>query len=673
MGRRNYLKNASGYVTDIAYDTLGRVTSVTGTGVNAVAYGYDPTYGDRTSLTTSRSGGVQDTTTWTYDAASGLVSAKTDPLGNSVQYTYNAFGKLATRTWARGVTTTYAYDTANTGQLSGVSYSDGTTPGVTYSYYRFGGLYQVTDGTGTRTFNNDSAYPLQIDSETLPSSFYGNRVLTTVYNGQTSGDSGTFGSYMVGSVEGRPAGFELGVAGNPGRDLQEGIVVSSAGQIVGVQSQTGSGSQRSFTYSYGGQGAPGGTYAGLPSGYSVSSSSFAVAYGYESQRPYLTAVDSQWSGAAVARFDYTNTAIGQRASAMMSGSAFSDYFSGMGYSHVYRYDTYDGVGQLQSSAMYRGDSVNPNAGDLLPGYTYQYRYDGGGNRVSAGQTGTLSGGDDAYTTDAADQVTTKENNVVRMLGTSDPSAVVSTMPSTTVGQLDRVFGASLVPPNGSGAVAGTVTVTGTIYGSSSNLASPPQTASYFVGAAQQAFSYDADGNLTSDGMWSYTYDGENRLVSMANLVPGINGETYSINFAYDYLNRRVQKQVTTSSGTTVTQYVYSGMTLVAEISGSTGQVSRTYTWGPGEEAPLLELTNVGSSGSTQDYLASCDGNRNLVALTNASSGAVAAVYEYGPFGGLIRSQAPDSAVADNAIRFSCEYTDIETGLVYYGATSTRPP
>ena len=31
------------------------------------------------------------------------------------------------------------------------------------------------------------------------------------------------------------------------------------------------------------------------------------------------------------------------------------------------------------------------------------------------------------------------------------------------------------------------------------------------------FTYDADGNLSTDGRWSYTWDGENRLVSMTSL------------------------------------------------------------------------------------------------------------------------------------------------------------
>jgi RHS repeat-associated protein len=52
--------------------------------------------------------------------------------------------------------------------------------------------------------------------------------------------------------------------------------------------------------------------------------------------------------------------------------------------------------------------------------------------------------------------------------------------------------------------------------------------------------------------------------------------------------------------------------------------------------------------------------------TTYPAGSVAAAYEYSPFGEQLRSDAPDSVVADQPFRFSTKYTDSETGLVYYG-------
>jgi len=71
----------------------------------------------------------------------------------------------------------------------------------------------------------------------------------------------------------------------------------------------------------------------------------------------------------------------------------------------------------------------------------------------------------------------------------------------------------------------------------------PPNRSYFVPAQTQSFGYDFDGNLTSDGLWTYTYDAENRLVSMVSqLGTGLPNGNTTLSFTYDYLNRRVEKE-----------------------------------------------------------------------------------------------------------------------------------
>jgi YD repeat-containing protein len=74
--------------------------------------------------------------------------AKTYPDNKSVTYTYTPGGRLHTRRWARGVTTTYEYNPA--GEMASLVYSDGT-PGATYSYDARGRRIGITDGAGTRT------------------------------------------------------------------------------------------------------------------------------------------------------------------------------------------------------------------------------------------------------------------------------------------------------------------------------------------------------------------------------------------------------------------------------------------------------------------------------------------------------------------------------------------
>jgi YD repeat-containing protein len=105
-----------------------------------------------------------------------------DNLGPS--YTYTSDGRFATRTWARGITTTYAYDTAS-GAMTNISYFDGT-PSVSFAYDRLGRQVAITDATGIRTFTYNAA--LQLAAET---NAFG--VLVRAYD-----------------ALGRPAGFALG-------------------------------------------------------------------------------------------------------------------------------------------------------------------------------------------------------------------------------------------------------------------------------------------------------------------------------------------------------------------------------------------------------------------------------------------------------------------------------
>ena len=70
---------------------------------------------------------------------------------------------------------------------------------------------------------------------------------------------------------------------------------------------------------------------------------------------------------------------------------------------------------------------------------------------------------------------------------------------------------------------------------------------------------DANGNLTSDGTNTYTWDARNHLSAISGAAPG------SFAYVYDALNRRVSKSV---AGNT-TQFLYDGLNPVQELqSGS---------------------------------------------------------------------------------------------------------
>ena len=109
--------------------------------------------GRMTSMTTYRDeSGPGDTTTWLYDPATGLLVQKLYDDGKGPSYTYTPDGKLATRTWARGVATTYAYD--GWGNLTNVVHSDGT-PSVSMAYDVMGRLAGTSDAAGATAFAYD--------------------------------------------------------------------------------------------------------------------------------------------------------------------------------------------------------------------------------------------------------------------------------------------------------------------------------------------------------------------------------------------------------------------------------------------------------------------------------------------------------------------------------------
>ena len=155
------------------YDARGRKTAEWGTGTQPLLLGYDEA--DRlVSLTTFRAaqeGDIAedpseradgDTTTWSYDEATGLETRKTYADGTHVDKTWDAFNRLATETNARGIVKTCTYEQSR-GLLVGISYSD-ATPGQSFAYDHLGNLTQITDAAGTRTFAYNPYGELETDN-----------------------------------------------------------------------------------------------------------------------------------------------------------------------------------------------------------------------------------------------------------------------------------------------------------------------------------------------------------------------------------------------------------------------------------------------------------------------------------------------------------------------------
>jgi RHS repeat-associated protein len=193
----------------------------------------------------------------------------------------------------------------------------------------------------------------------------------------------------------------------------------------------------------------------------------------------------------------------------------------------------------------------------------------------------------------------------------------------------------------------------------------------------QGFSYDLDGNLTNDGVWSYTWDAANRLVSMTSLLDSSAPDSArkKLDFHYDSIGRRICKTVSTWDGSAysnplATVYLYDGWNLLAEIDTSLNLL-RTYTWGRDLSGTLDQAGGIGgllfltdhTTNANETYYPFYDGNGNVAGLLK-EDGSIAAQYEYSPFGQQIRATGPMAKA--NPFRYSTKFQDDESGLSYYG-------
>ena len=179
-----------------------------------------------------------------------------------------------------------------------------------------------------------------------------------------------------------------------------------------------------------------------------------------------------------------------------------------------------------------------------------------------------------------------------------------------------------------------------------------------------SLAYDANGNLTNDGLKSFGYDAENQLTNVT--VAG----QWKSDFLYDGMNRRrIARDYSWNDSmwvkTNETRYLYDGRLVVQEWdSNNVAQV--TYTRGNDLSGTLQGAGGIGgllartATNDTAFYHA--DGNGNITALMDGNENIVAR-YLYSPFGTLLGQWG--NLAAANLYRFSSKEFHVNSGLVYY--------
>jgi len=323
---------------------------------------------------------------------------------------------------------------------------------------------------------------------------------------------------------------------------------------------------------------------------------------------------------------------------------------------------YDMLGQVVSGIKYWSD------GTPVAGQQFGYTFDDIGNR-----TQTKAGGDQNganlrlahYTNNLVNQITGRDvPGSLDIMGDAIATNTVSVNGNPAY-QKGEYFREQLGVTNTLTAQWQSVTV---------SLAPGPGsvTGHLFVAKTPETFTYDADGNLLQDGRWAYAWDGENRLLSMTSLTNTPTGSWLQLAFVYDYQGRRIQKIVSTNNngngyvGEYTNRFLYDGWNLIGELEN--GSLMRSYVWGADLSGSPQGAGGVGGllqiSYSGVNYFVVYDGNGNVASLVNAANGAIAAKYDYGPFGEVIRATGPMAKL--NPFRFSTKYDDDETDFLYYG-------
>ncbi|MDX2109177.1 MAG: DUF2235 domain-containing protein [Verrucomicrobiota bacterium] len=354
---------------------------------------------------------------------------------------------------------------------------------------------------------------------------------------------------------------------------------------------------------------------------------------------------------------------------------------------AYRQYGYDGLGQVTSAVK------NTAADTIIPGYQYGFTFDDIGNRKTTDRNGRSA----TYTPNSRNQYTQRTvPGAVDALGEANASATVTVNGAATT-RTGTLFFGIVTANNNQLPIWQPMNVVGTLVGAGTNGtdAISEENGFEFIPKTPEVFAHDADGNLTEDGRWTYEWDAENRPIRMTTrLFPDYWGiPAQKLEYAYDSQGRRIWKKVYSApSGTTNYQllttsyFLYDSWNLLQELKTVHGTPNTTsasrFVWGLDASGSLQGAGGVGgllwidNATDAEDasregsYFTAFDHNGNLAALVNSTTGAIAASYEYGPFGETLRANGPMAAVCP--FQFSTKYLDAETGLYYYGNRYYNP-
>ena len=578
MGDPASVRDPEGRVTTFTYDLRRQRTSETDNAGQTTAYTYDGN-GNRTSLTPPEG----NTWLYRYDGADRLVEVE-DPDGGVTVYTYDGNGNRLTQTDALERTTSFEYDVVNR-RTATVLPATATEPAAreTYAYDAAGNRTGLTDAKGqTIAWEYDV-----LDRETL-----------RTYS-LPSGPLGPTGDDL------QSIATELDPNGNPTRV---------------TETYTGATGTRVTDRTYD-------PFDRLETVTDPHGETISYAYDPNGNRTRLTDPDGKVTRTS---FDALNRTIAVTSAA---GVTESTYFRDSRLAEVHypngstETTTYDDAGRVSTIENRQGTTLVSS---------FQYEYDGNGNRTRQVEDNGAGPEETTYTFDSLDRLTG------------------ATYPEQTVSYTYDAVGNRLTE-QATDTTGTLVTDKHFTYDTRDRLlALTDQLAPDGPSSGSTDYAYDANGNQTSRTRGGITtvlrYSVRNRLIEVRE-----DGALLG-SYLYDHQGLRVAKR--SGTGDTV-RYVYDDQSVLLQTDLA-GTTITKYDYGADR---LLSLDNLTTG--RQYYL--FDALGSIVDLTDAA-GAIQARYIYDAWGNHRRT----AGTSPNPFGFTGHELDDETGLYYAKARYYDP-
>ena len=622
IGRVETVTTSDGYVVEFAYDALNRLVSKTYPDSTTETFTYD-----RLDLTQvkDRLGRI---TRHFYDGYGRRIATR-DPAGRTVSYVWCKCGVLDALVDAKGNRTTWERDI--NGRVTREIRADGTTDTL-YTHDGSGRLSTVTDPMDqvtTYTYNiDDSLASTAFTDEVIATpdishtydTYYPRPATMVDGNGTTTYSyvaAGTNGAGALASVDGPFSNDTINytydelsrVATRMLNSTGTEITYDALGRLSSLEFPIGT-----FDYTYVGQTGRRATVT-YPNSQTTEYSYLDDEHDFRLQ----TIHHKNPSAATLSKFDYTYDVVGNILTWRQerAGSA----------AKIYTF-THDLVDQLTSAVL--TDTSTPAT--ILKRQAWSY--DEAGNR-------TVDQTDDA--------VFASSHDAMNRLQSRAPGG-----PVVFAGSLNEAGTVTIdgkpAEVDASNNFRGTATLSGattTVTLKAKDASGNETTKQYEVdtSGSTTSYTYDANGNLTSDSTKSYFWNALNQLVEVKQ------GSTTIATFEYDGGGRRTEK---VAAGLTH-QYIYDAEDIVEErISGTSSDTIRYYH-GVGIDDPLARKN---SADVVTYYLA--DHLGSIVEETNAS-GAVTLDREYDPWGVALQGASTSGHA------FTGREWDAEADLSFYRA------